>query len=92
MGVCPLYSRTLSLISHVTHSYHCIYMDNLYLSVKLYLLAWKKLKVMIRGVYRQGGREIPHHIKQDQQSNQYDEFKTRITSIRQRNIWNCVAK
>lgn len=47
---------------------------------------------MIRGVYRQGGREIPHHIKQDQQSNQYDEFKTRITSIRQRNIWNCVAK
>ena len=78
-GLCPLHCRVLPLIEQLGTNYHCIYMDNLYLSAKLCLAAWKHHKAMIHGVCRQGGRGIPEKLKQETRTKQDEEFKARGT-------------
>ena len=80
-GLCPLHGRVLSLIEQLGNNYHCIYMDNLYLSARLCLVAWKNHKSMIHGVCRQGGRGIPEKLKQDAFTKQDEEFNARGTLL-----------
>ena len=61
------------------HENHCIYMDNLYLSAKLCLHAWKRLKEKVHGVCRQGSRGIPEAIKQGGKTKQNEEYNARGT-------------
>ena len=79
IGLCPLHARVMALIEQLQHKYHCIYMDNLYLSAKLCLVTWKYHKAMIHGVCRQGGRGIPEKIKQQPLTKQDEEFAARGT-------------
>lgn len=78
-GLSPLHARTLALIAQLDGENHCVYMDNLYLSAKLCLHAWKKLKAKVHGVCRQGGRGIPEEIKQEAKTKQNEEYQARGT-------------
>ena len=73
-GLSPLHARTLALIAQLDGENHCVYMDNLYLSAKSCLHAWKKLKAKVHGVCRQGGRGIPEEIKQEAKTKQNEEY------------------
>ena len=73
-GLCPLHAWTLTLIEQLNGENHCVYMDNLYLSAKLCLHAWKKLKAKVHGVCCQGGRGIPDGIKQESYTKQDEEY------------------
>ena len=78
-GLCPLHSCVMSLIEQLKHNNHCIYMDNLYLSAKLCLIAWKNTKTMAHGLCCQGGWGIPDMVKQDQTTKHDEEFMARGT-------------
>ena len=80
-GLCPLHCRVMSLIEQLGTNHHCIYMDNLYMSAKLCLAAWKHHKAMLHGVCRQGGRGIPDKLKQETRTKQDEEFNARGTLI-----------
>ena len=80
-GLCPLHCRVMSLIEQLGTKHHCIYMDNLYMSAKLCLVAWRHHKAMLHGVCRQDGRGLPDKLKQETHTKQDEEFNARGTLL-----------
>ena len=75
----PLHAWKLSLLAQFPGKYHHVYMDNLYISVKLLYFSHTFFSHLIHGVARHGGQGIPDCVKQSEHIRHEDAFNTRET-------------
>jgi Transposase IS4 len=81
MGWSPLHARMLSLFDLLKEEYHCVWMDNLYISAKFARGCLNHIrKVLIAGVVRKDGRGVPNCVLQQEVMNKHELRNVRGTT------------